>query len=178
MLESKEVFLNIKSNITDVPLCSPFFPIKEFRNKETKEIPVNTGVLRDIYNNRDLNGNIGTFFAEQSFAIHEYLYGWMCDFRPTWQAKWDAALAESDWEKISKLMHGVFAVLPQEEQTILAPAMPHLTPWQDELNLYWPSVWIVDRYGDRHGHIGMQIRAQSKDEALTKIPKGFELRCW
>jgi tRNA U34 5-methylaminomethyl-2-thiouridine-forming methyltransferase MnmC len=129
--------------------------------------------------------NLGTPFPEtpadysqQTFAIHEYFYGWMCDFRPTWQTKWDTALAQCEWEKISKLMHAIYALLPEEEQTILDPAMPQLTPWEDDMKMYWPTVWILDKHGARHGRIAMQIYARSKDEALKKIPKGYELKSW
>lgn len=157
---------------------SPLFSIKFLERKRIK----NTCVYVYIDNNREKGGNPGTddpdFLSHQTFAIHEYFYGWMCDFRPTWQPKWDTALAQGEWEKISKLMHAIFALLPETEQAILEPAMSQLTPWEDDMKMYWPTVWILDKHGNKHGRIAMQIYARSKDEALKKIPKNYELKSW
>jgi len=117
-------------------------------------------------------------FAAQTFAMHEYLYGCMEDMRSTWRNKWDAALAEERWDDIQKLMSAITLLLPASEQSIMVPVMLNFTPWQDHMKMYWPTVWIVDRGGNRHGHIGMLIYARSKEAALKKIPKGFELKNW
>jgi hypothetical protein len=102
----------------------------------------------------------------------------MCDFRPTWQPKWDAALGEQRWDDLQKLMSGVIQLLPASEQSLLVPTMLSFMPWEDQMKMYWPTVWILDKHGNRHGRIAIQIYARSKDEALKKIPKGYELKSW
>jgi len=120
----------------------------------------------------------GVDLADQTYYVHEYLYGCMLDIRPTWKPKWDEALSKLCWDDIRKLMSAIIALLPEVEQTILEPAMKEFEPWI-ELHTFMPSVWILDRHGSRHGHIGLLITAKDKVAALEQIRKrGYELRCW
>lgn len=183
MNDSKTLFVNLKLQNTLVPPCSPLNTTKNIINNMCTS-PVNLG-KHAVYsnNNRAQRGNTGTFsddfLADQSRVIHDYFYGWMAEFLPAWRSKWDMAVQNSDWKKVKILMLAIFQKLPQCEQDILRPAISHLAPWFEEPKTYWPTCWILDRDGNKHGRIAVEVKAASREAAAAQLlGQGFEVKTW
>lgn len=108
-------------------------------------------------------------------ALNDAMYGYACDFLPSWRGKWDTALEAKDWGKIKTLITAAY------KHAGYTMPLPELEPWWDTPKTFTARVNIIGKDKQRYitPHLEVDVIADNQDQAKEKLKQqGYEIVRW